>query len=63
MEKKRKVKPKKSKAKKVIGHLKGDIKTFRHEMAEDKALIRDLKRKPKSRSGGRYDATPEMLAP
>lgn len=60
MEKKRKLK---SKAKKVIRHLKGDIKTFRHEVAEDKELIRDLKRKPKSRAGKRYDATPEMLAP
>ena len=33
----------KSKAKKVIKHLRGDIKTFKHEADEDKALIKSLK--------------------
>lgn len=35
----------KSKAKKVIKHLKGDIKTFKHEAAEDRELIKSLKDK------------------
>ena len=36
------------KIKKVIKHLKGDIKTFNKEAAEDKALIKGLKvKKPK----------------
>ncbi len=35
------------KKKKVIKHLKGDIKTFKKEAAEDRELIRDLKKKPK----------------
>lgn len=33
------------KVKKVIGHLKGDIETFKHEANEDKELIKDLKKK------------------
>lgn len=33
--------------KKVISHLKGDIKTFEHEKKEDKELIRSLKKKKK----------------
>jgi hypothetical protein len=31
--------------KKVIKHLRGDIKTFKHEAADDKALIKDLHKK------------------
>lgn len=31
--------------KKIIGHLKGDIKTFNKEAAEDKELIRELRGK------------------
>lgn len=34
------------KAKKVIKHLKGDIKTFKEEAAEDRKLIKDIKKKP-----------------
>ena len=33
------------KAKKVIKHLKGDIKTFKEEAAEDRKLIKELKGK------------------
>jgi hypothetical protein len=33
------------KKKKVIKHLKGDIKTFKHEAAEDRKLIKELKHK------------------
>lgn len=35
---------KKQKEKKVIKHLKGDIKTFKKEMNEDKELIKKLKK-------------------
>lgn len=38
---------KKSSKKKVIKHLKKDIKTFKHEAHEDRELIRDLKHKSK----------------
>lgn len=33
--------------KKVIKHLKGDIKTFKNEAHEDKELIHELKKTPK----------------
>lgn len=36
--------------KKVIKHLKGDIKGYRHEIKEDKELIKKLKKKPKKQS-------------
>lgn len=36
-------------AKKVIGHLKGDIKTFKHEAEEDRELIGYLKKKKKTK--------------
>lgn len=36
--------------KKVLKHLKKDIGTFKHEANEDRELIKDLKKKPKSRS-------------
>lgn len=35
-------------AKKVIRHLKGDIKGYRHEIEEDKELIKTLKKKKAS---------------
>lgn len=31
---------------KVVDHLKGDIKNFKHEAHEDRELIKDLKKKP-----------------
>lgn len=34
-----------SKVKKVVKHLKGDIKNFRKEAAEDRELIKELKKK------------------
>lgn len=34
---------------KVIKHLKGDIKTFKHEAAEDRGLIKDLGKEPKKK--------------
>lgn len=34
---------------KIIKHLKGDIKMFKHEAAEDKKLIKDLKKKKNSK--------------
>jgi hypothetical protein len=36
------------KSKKVIKHLKGDIETFKHEAAEDRKLIKDIKGKKKT---------------
>lgn len=33
--------------KKVINHLKGDIKTFEHEKKEDQELIRSIKKRKK----------------
>ena len=36
---------KKATKKKVIKHLKGDIKTFKHEAHEDRELIKELKHK------------------
>jgi hypothetical protein len=36
-----------NKKKKVVNHLKDDIKTFNHEAEEDKELIHDLNKKPK----------------
>jgi hypothetical protein len=36
--------------KKVIKHLKGDIKNYKHEMQDDKNLIKSLK-KTKEKSG------------
>ena len=37
------------KTKKVIKHLKDDIKTFNKEAEEDKELIKDLKKKKKKK--------------
>jgi hypothetical protein len=37
------------KKKKVIEHLKGDMKTFTKEKAEDKELIKELKEKKKKK--------------
>lgn len=34
------------KKKKVIAHLKGDIKNFEHEAKEDRSLIKELHKKP-----------------
>ena len=31
--------------KKVVKHVKGDIKNFKHEAKEDKDLLKDLKKK------------------
>lgn len=45
--KEKKVESKKSKNKKVALHLKGDIKTFKKEIEEDKELIKSLKSKRK----------------
>ena len=39
----------KSKKKKVIGHLKKDIETFKHEAHEDRELIKELKGKKKKK--------------
>lgn len=36
--------------KKVIKHLKGDIKTFKKEAAEDKELIRSLSKKKRKKN-------------
>ena len=36
--------------KKVISHLKDDIKTFKHEAAEDRELIGYIKKKKKPKS-------------
>lgn len=41
------------KSKKVINHLKGDIKTFKKEAAEDRELIKSLKAKPKKKKHSR----------
>lgn len=38
---------KKNQKKKVVKHLKGDIKTYKKELKEDKNLIKDLKSKTK----------------
>ena len=46
MKEKRKPKNKKMKNE-VVSHLKGDIKTFKHEAQEDKELIKKLKSKKK----------------
>lgn len=35
------------KKKKIIKHLKGDIKNFKHEADEDRKLISELKKKTK----------------
>jgi len=35
--------------KKIVKHLKGDIKTFKHETKEDKELISVLKKDPKKK--------------
>lgn len=40
---------KKNANKKVIKHLKGDIRTFKEEAAQDRALIKDLK-KPRKKA-------------
>jgi len=40
---------KKKNSKKVIKHLKGDIKTFNKEAEEDRELIKELKKKNKSK--------------
>lgn len=32
---------------KVLKHLRGDIKSFKHEADEDRELIKDIKKKPK----------------
>ena len=40
---------KKNQKKKIIEHLKGDIKTFKEEASEDKDLIKSLKKKPKKK--------------
>lgn len=37
------------KSKKVIEHLKGDIKSFKHEAHEDRELIKELKKSPKKK--------------
>ena len=39
----------KNKNKKVIAHVKKDIKTFKHEAHEDKELLKSLKDKKKSK--------------
>jgi hypothetical protein len=44
------MKIKESQKKKVIKHLKGDIKTFKKEASEDKKLIKKLKPKKKTAS-------------
>lgn len=36
-------------AKKVIKHLKKDIKNFKHEADEDKELMKELKKKKKKK--------------
>ena len=36
--------------KKVVSHLKGDIKTFKSEAAEDRELIGSLKKKKKKKA-------------
>ena len=43
-------KPKHKKMSKVVKHLKGDIKTFKHEAQEDRELIHELKKNPKHHS-------------
>lgn len=47
MKKTKKSSPKKSENLKVTSHLKGDIKTFKQEIKEDKSLIKSLKKKRK----------------
>lgn len=44
-----KKKMKKRLKKKVINHLKDDIKTFKHESHEDKELIKDLLKKKREK--------------
>ena len=45
--KEKKMKNEKKKKKKVVSHLKGDIKGFKKEIKEDKELIQQLKGKKK----------------
>jgi hypothetical protein len=40
---------------KVIKHLKGDIKTFKKEVAEDKELIRSMKKKKKDKENPAHE--------
>lgn len=40
---------------KIIKHLKGDIKTFKKEAAEDKELIRSMKKKKKNKESPAHE--------
>lgn len=39
--------------KKIIKHLKGDIKGYKHEIKEDRELIKDLKKSSKKPAGNK----------
>lgn len=43
----------KKQKKKVVSHLKGDMKTFKHEIKEDKDLIKSLKGKKYAKKSSR----------
>lgn len=49
MKKKEKCSCKKSSKKKVVKHLKKDIKGFKNEIAEDKNLVKQLQSKKKKK--------------
>ena len=49
------------KIKKVIKHLKGDIKTFNKEASEDKKLIKELKVKKPSKFKKKEESSEEVV--